>query len=100
MSSEVKHLAHPGKTIKTLFLEPLGISIAEAARSLDIKEKTLQDLIDEKSSITPELAIRFSKGFGNSKEFWLRLQNKYDLIQLEKQHPKGWPHIEPLRTVS
>jgi len=85
---------HPGKMLKTLCLEPLGISVTDAAKALDISRSTLSKLINGKMGITPEMAIRISVVFRTSDELWVNLQSGYDLWKAQKQ--KKNLHLKPL----
>ena len=78
---------HPGEIIKALCLEPLGISITEAAEALGVSRKTLSSIVNGKSGISPEMAVRLSIAFDTSSESWLNQQTQYDLWQAE-QHRK------------
>ena len=70
---------HPGSIIKEFCLEPLDLSVTKAAESLGVTRKTLSMLLNGKSGISPEMALRLSKVFGRAPEAWLRLQLQYDL---------------------
>ncbi len=70
---------HPGEILRTLCLEPLGLSITEAAQALGVSRKTLSSLLNGRSGISPEMAIRLSVAFDTSAESWLRHQAQYDL---------------------
>ena len=72
---------HPGKVIKELCIDPLGLTITEAAQGLGVSRKTLSALINGHFGISPEMAIRVSKAFGGSAESWLTQQTQYDLWQ-------------------
>ena len=78
---------HPGEILKELCLEPLGISITEAAEALGVSRKTLSSIINGKAGISPEMAVRLSIAFNTSSESWLNQQTQYDLWQAE-QHRK------------
>ena len=62
---------HPGEVIRELCLEPLGLTVTQAAKRLGIYRKTLSALLNARFGISPEMAIRLSKGFGGSAESWL-----------------------------
>jgi addiction module HigA family antidote len=68
--------------IKELCLQPLGLTVTDAARGLGISRKTLSALLNGRFGISPEMAIRLSKAFGGSAESWLIQQAQYDLWQL------------------
>ena len=72
---------HPGETVKYECLEPLGLSIVEAAEGLGISSEDLSDLINERTGVTLDIAVRLSKAFGSSPETWLGMQMDYDLWQ-------------------
>lgn len=75
---------HPGEIIKALCLEPLGISVTQAAVALGVSRKTLSSLINGRSGISPEMAVRLSIAFDTSAESWLNQQTQYDLWQAEQ----------------
>ena len=76
---------HPGEIIKRLCLEPLGVSVTEAAQALDISRKTLSAILNGRAGISPEMAIRLSIAFGSSAESWLNQQTQYDLRHAEQR---------------
>ena len=78
---------HPGEIIKELCLEPFRISVTEAAKALGVSRKTLSSIINGKSGISPEMAVRLSIAFDTSSESWLIQQTQFDLWQAE-QHRK------------
>ncbi|MGB5199973.1 MAG: HigA family addiction module antitoxin [Sedimenticolaceae bacterium] len=79
---------HPGEILKELCLEPLGVSVTEAAKALGVSRKTLSSIINGKAGISPEMAVRLSIAFNTSSESWLNQQTQYDLWQAE-QHRKN-----------
>jgi len=76
---------HPGKVLRELCLEPLGLSVSEAARALGISRKTLSAILNGRAGISPEMAVRLSIAFGTSAESWLNQQTQYDLWVAEKR---------------
>lgn len=78
----MKDPPHPGLSVRFDCLEPLGLSVTEAARALGVTRQALNNLVNGKAGISPEMAIRLSKAFGGSAEVWLALQMAYDLAQL------------------
>lgn len=76
---------HPGEIVKHDCIEALGLSVTAAAKGLGVSRKALSELINGHSGISPEMAIRLSKGFGGSAESWLKQQMLYDLWQAEKK---------------
>lgn len=75
---------HPGEVLKKLCLDPLGLSVTDAARSLGVSRKTLSAILNERAGISPEMAVRLSIAFGTSAESWLSQQVQYDLWHAEK----------------
>jgi len=80
----MKDPPHPGLSVRFDCLEPLGLSVTEAARALGVTRQALNNLVNGKAGISPEMAIRLGKAFGGSAEVWLALQMAYDLAQLRK----------------
>lgn len=70
---------HPGGIVRDFCLEPLELSVTQAAGALGVTRKTLSQLLNGKAGISPEMALRLSIVFGRSPEGWLRLQQQYDL---------------------
>ena len=78
---------HPGEVLKELCLEPLGISVTEAARALGVSRKTLSAVLNKHAGISTEMAIRLSLAFDVSAESWLNQQTQYDLWQTRQRQP-------------
>jgi addiction module HigA family antidote len=76
---------HPGEIIREFCVEPLNLNVTEAAKALGVTRKTLSALLNGRSGISPEMALRLSKVFGRSPEGWLRLQLQYDLWKTRRQ---------------
>lgn len=85
---------HPGEVLKELCLEPLGVTVTDAAKALGVSRKTLSTVINGRAGISPEMAIRLSIAFDTSAESWLNQQTQYDLWQAE-QH-RSELHVERL----
>jgi addiction module HigA family antidote len=76
---------HPGEVIKTLCLEPLGITVTAAAKGLGVSRKTLSALLNGRAGVSPEMAIRLAIAFDTSAESWLNQQSQYDLWRAEQR---------------
>ncbi len=72
---------HPGGIVRRQCLEPLGLSVTEAAKGLGVTRQALSDLVNDKAGVSIEMAIRLSKAFGSSPETWLGMQMAHDLWQ-------------------
>jgi len=81
----MKNPPHPGRSIRNACLEPLGLTVTEGAAILGVTRQALNNVINGKSGISPEMAIRLSKAFGSTAETWLRMQMAYDLAQARKE---------------
>ena len=75
---------HPGEIIREFCIEPLSLTVTDAAKSLGVARKTLSTILNGRAGISPEMALRLSKVFRRSAEGWLRLQVQYDLWMAEQ----------------
>ena len=75
---------HPGEILKELCLDPLGITVTDAAEALGISRKTLSSILNGRAGISPEMAIRLAKAFDTTAESWLNQQMQYDLQRAKK----------------
>jgi antitoxin HigA-1 len=76
---------HPGRMVRQECLEPLGLSVTEGARVLGVTRQALNNLVNGKSGISAEMAVRLAAAFGSDAEFWLRLQTNHDLAQVRRR---------------
>lgn len=76
---------HPGQSVRVACLEPNNLTVTAAAKILGVTRQTLNNLVNEDSGISPEMAVRLSKAFGGTPEVWLRMQMAYDLAQVQKK---------------
>jgi addiction module HigA family antidote len=84
----MKNPPHPGLHVRHDCLRPLGLSVTEGAKVLGVTRQALNNLVNRKSGISPEMAVRLSKAFGGSPAVWLKMQMDYDLAQVEKSADK------------
>ncbi len=75
----MKKPVHPGKIVRLDCLEPLGLTVTAAARVLGVTRQALNNIVNEKAAISPEMAICLSKAFGSTPDTWVRMQATYDL---------------------
>ncbi len=92
----MKNPPHPGRIVRMDCMEPLGLTVTEAAKALGVTRQALNNLVNLKSGISPEMAIRLEKAFGSTADMWLRLQSAYDLARARKKQDnlkvtKLWP---------
>lgn len=76
---EMHNPAHPGEVLRELYLEPLQLTITDAAKALGITRNTFAELIKGRSRVSTPMALRLAKAFGTTAELWLNMQQNYDL---------------------
>ena len=81
----MKNPPHPGLSIRHDCLEPLGLSVTDAAAHLGVSRKQLSDVLNGRSGISAEMAVRLDKAFGGGASTWYQLQAAYDLAQVLKR---------------
>src|SRR3984893_9313229 len=84
----MKNPPHPGLHVRHDYLAPLGLSVTAAAKALGVTRQALNNLVNGKSGISPEMAVRLSKAFGGSPAVWLKMQMGYDLAQVKRSADK------------
>lgn len=89
---------HPGFLVKSLCLEPLGLSVTDAAKALRVSRPTLSKLLNGRLNISPEMAVRISIVFSTSDKLWVDLQAGYDLWKAQQKKSKF--HLKPLKLVN
>jgi addiction module HigA family antidote len=85
MSIPMHNPPHPGEILRDLCLEPLGLSVTDAAKALGVSRKTLSSVLNGRAGISPEMAVRLSIAFDTSAESWLNQQVQFDLWIAEKR---------------
>jgi addiction module HigA family antidote len=76
---------HPGLFLKTEIIDALGLTVTEAAKVLHVSRPTLSSLLNSKSALSGEMALRFEKAFGTNMETLMRMQNSFDIAQTRRQ---------------
>ena len=84
----MKNPVHPGLIVRHDCLEPLGLSVTEAAKVLGVSRQALNNVVNGRAGISPEMAIRLTKAFGSTPETWLHMQLAYDLAAARKHESK------------
>jgi len=87
---------HPGEMLREDFMPDYGLSPTSLASALGVSRQTVNELLRERRSITPVMALRLSRLFGNSPEFWLSAQHSRDLWESEQRYHKELSQIDPL----
>ena len=88
---------HPGEILREDFMPDYGLSVSALASALGVSRQSVNELIRERRSTSPEMALRLAKLFGNSPEFWLNLQRSIDLWDAQAALKDDVGRIKPLR---
>ena len=84
----MKNPPHPGRIVREEILQPLGLTVTSGAKILGVSRQALNNLVNQRAGISPEMAIRLAKAFGSTPQTWLRMQSNYDLAQALKSESK------------
>lgn len=96
MRKRTRQPAHPGRILKNLYLQPLSLSVTQLAKILRVSRKAISSIVNERKSVTPEMALRLSRAFPNTTpESWLQLQKNYDLWQAA-HNTDAWQSVQPV----
>lgn len=86
---------HPGEILREEYMKPLKLSATALAKQIHVSSPTVNDIAREKRAITPEVAVRLGRFFSTSEQFWLNLQNAYDVSRLKEQLADTLKAIKP-----
>src|SRR5579862_3862966 len=84
----MKNPPHPGRIVREECLQPLGLTVTSGAKILGVSRQALNNLVNQRGGISPEMAIRLAKAFGSTPHTWLRMQSNYELAQALKSENK------------
>ena len=98
MTDLMRRPTHPGEILQKEFLEPLGITQSQLAKELNTTFRTINEIVNEKRNISPEMTVKLARYFGTSEELWLNLQNQYDLYRVKEKYLNSLKSIRPLKT--
>lgn len=98
MAIRMKNPSHPGAFIREMVLEPLGLNVTGAASALGVTRPALSNFLNEKASLSPEMAIRLDKAFGVDMETLMRMQNSFDIAQAKKR--EGEIKVSPFKGIT
>ena len=91
----MKNPPHPGGFVKCEIIEPLGLSVTDAARVLGVTRPALSAFLNERTSLSPEMALRVEKAFGVSMDTLMRMQNSFDIAQARRREKEI--HVAPFK---
>ncbi|GFM37364.1 HigA family addiction module antitoxin [Desulfovibrio psychrotolerans] len=97
MRTRTRKPTHPGGILHRMHMEPLGLTITALAQRLGISRKTLSAIVNERASITPDIALRLSRALNTSPELWLNMQQGYTLWEVAHTNT-DWKAVEPIKT--
>ncbi|MFY0653347.1 MAG: HigA family addiction module antidote protein [Cyclobacteriaceae bacterium] len=95
----LKKNIHPGEILEQEFLIPMNLTAYKLAKSVGVQQTRISQIIKEKRSVTADTAIRFSKFFGTSEEFWMNLQREYDLRNAYQEKEAEFANIQKFEFV-
>ena len=87
---------HPGEMLREDFMPDYNLNVSSLAEALGVSRQTINEVLRERRAVSPAMALRLSRFFGNSPEFWLNAQQTVDLWQAERTHLKELSNIHPL----
>lgn len=87
---------HPGEMLREDFLPDYGLTVSSFAKALGVSRQTVNELLRERRAVSPEMALRLSRLFGNSPEFWLNAQRAIDLWEASRNAKNKIERISPL----
>lgn len=85
---------HPGEILEKEFLEPMGLTAYRLAKEIGVQQTRISQIVSEKRSVTADTAIRLSRFFGTSEEFWMNLQREYDLRKEHQEKQAEFDRIQ------
>lgn len=88
---------HPGEMLREDFMPDYGLTVVAIAEALGTSRQTINELLRERRAVTPAMALKLSRLFGNNPEFWLNAQRALDLWEVSRQYQKEIERIHPLR---
>ena len=86
---------HPGEVLREEFMEPMNLTAYAIAKAIGVPRTRIERIAEEKTGITADTALRLAKYFGNSAEFWLNLQSRFDMLIAERALANELKKIEP-----
>lgn len=85
--------AHPGEILREMYLKPLGITVTQAAKALGVSRKHVSAIVNGRSPVTPDMALRLASAFATEPELWVNMQAQHDLWSVSK---KARPKVKAL----
>lgn len=87
---------HPGEFLREDYMPELGLSVAELAKRLGVTRQTINEIVREKRSLSPDMCLRLGRLFGTTPQFWMNMQNKVDIWNALDLNGDSIEAIEPI----
>ncbi|MDR3134509.1 MAG: HigA family addiction module antidote protein [Deltaproteobacteria bacterium] len=87
---------HPGLVLKKDFMDPIGLTVTELSARVGVSRNTISSIINKRSGVSADMALRLSQAFRTLPDMWLKLQLSFDLFEAERRDT-GWKEVEPLK---
>lgn len=92
-TSRMHDPAHPGEILREMYLKPLGVTVTQAAKALRVSRKHVSAIVNGRSPVTPDMALRLASAFATEPELWVSMQAQHDLWSVRK---KARPKVKAL----
>ena len=89
--------SHPGDLVRHDCLEPLGLTVTKAAQVLGVSRKALDNLVNRRAGVSPEMAVRLATAFGGSAQAWINMQAQYDYAQVRQREAAIKATVRPVK---
>jgi addiction module HigA family antidote len=96
-SGRMANPAHPGEILKTMYMEPLNVTITQTADALGVSRKHVSAIVNGRAAITPDMAVRLAGAFDTEPDIWINMQAQYDLWLVKRQ---AKPKVKSLRAAA
>lgn len=93
----MRNPSHPGDLVRYDCLEPLGLTVTKAAQVLGVSRKTLDNLVNRRAGVSPEMAVRLATAFGGSAQIWIMMQANYDYAQVRQREAAIKATVRPVK---
>jgi antitoxin HigA-1 len=97
VTSPMRNPSHPGDLVRHDCLEPLGLTVTKGAEVLGVSRKTLDNLVNRRAGVSPEMAVRLATAFGGSAQAWINMQAQYDYAQVRQREAAIKATVRPVK---
>lgn len=93
----MRNPSHPGDLVRHDCLQPLGLTVTKGAEVLGVSRKTLDNLVNRRAGVSPEMAVRLAAAFGGSAQAWITMQAQYDYAQVRQREDAIRKTVKPVK---